>query len=236
MPVATVLTFYMGLTLVKSSLLTGKITLGLRGDILETVKKVRVIEQEYLYRGFLSLKRIRLQHTLFEGGWDEEIDRELIDRGDCVAVLLYDPDVDAVVLIEQFRVGALGHTEKPWLMEIVAGMVESGENPESVAYRETIEEAGCAIKELRYICEYYSSPGALSERMILFCGRVDSAQVGGVHGIPAEHEDIQTWVMSFEEALDLMRQGVINSATPIIALQWLALNREALQREWRSAD
>ncbi|MBT4766485.1 MAG: ADP-ribose diphosphatase, partial [Methylococcales bacterium] len=56
----------------------------------ETVKKVNVIKQEYLYRGFLSLKRIRLQHTLFEGGWSDEIDRELIDRGDCVAVLLYD--------------------------------------------------------------------------------------------------------------------------------------------------
>jgi ADP-ribose pyrophosphatase len=140
------------------------------------------------------------------------------------------------VLIEQFRVGALGHTEKPWLMEIVAGMVESGENPESVAYRETSEEAGCTIKELRYIGEYYSSPGALSERMILFCGRVDSSQVGGVHGVRAEHEDIQTWVMSFEEALALMKQGVINSATPIIALQWLALNREALQREWRSKE
>jgi ADP-ribose pyrophosphatase len=200
--------------------------------MLEIVKKVSVIEQEYLYRGFLSLKRIRLQHTLFEGGWSDEIDRELIDRGDCVAVLLYDPDVDAVVLIEQFRVGALGHSKTPWLLEIVAGVVESGESLEAVAYRETVEEAGCMIEELRYVCEYYSSPGALSERMTLFCGRVDSSTVGGVHGVLAEHEDINVRVVPFEEAFELMTQGKLNSATPIIGLQWLALNREQLQCEW----
>ncbi|MDP7561813.1 MAG: NUDIX domain-containing protein [Methylococcales bacterium] len=198
----------------------------------ETVKKVNVIKQEYLYRGFLSLKRIRLQHTLFEGGWSDEIDRELIDRGDCVAVLLYDPDVDAVVLIEQFRVGALGHSKTPWLLEIVAGVVESGESLEAVAYREAVEEAGCMIEELRYVCEYYSSPGALSERMTLFCGRVDSSTVGGVHGVLAEHEDINVRVVPFEEAFELMTQGKLNSATPIIGLQWLALNREQLQCEW----
>ena len=198
----------------------------------ETDKKVNVIKQEYLYRGFLSLKRIRLQPTLFEGGWSDEIDRELIDRGDCVAVLLYDPDVDAVVLIEQFRVGALGHFKTPWLLEIVAGVVESGESLEAVAYREAVEEAGCMIEELRYVCEYYSSPGALSERMTLFCGRVDSSIVGGVHGVLAEHEDINVWVVPFAEALELMTQGKLNSATPIIGLQWLALNREQLQCEW----
>ena len=200
--------------------------------MLETVKKVSVIEQECLYRGFLSLKRIRLQHTLFEGGWSDEIDRELIDRGDCVAVLLYDPDVDAVVLIEQFRVGALGHSKMPWLLEIVAGVVESGESLEAVAYRETVEEAGCMIEELRYVCEYYSSLGVLSERMTLFCGRVDSSTVGGVHGVLAEHEDINVRVVPFEEAFELMTQGKLNSATPIIGLQWLALNREQLQCEW----
>jgi ADP-ribose pyrophosphatase len=198
----------------------------------DTVKKVNVIEQEYLYRGFLRLKRIRLRHTLFEGGWGDEIDRELIERGDCVAVLLYDPDVDAVVLVEQFRVGALGHSKTPWLLEIVAGIVESGESSEAVAYRETVEEAGCAIEELRYICEYYSSPGAFSERMTLFCGRVDSSKVGGVHGVLAENEDIKVWVMPFDEAFELMTQGKVNSATAIIGLQWLALNREPLQREW----
>jgi len=136
------------------------------------------------------------------------------------------------VLIEQFRVGALGHSKTPWLLEIVAGVVESGESLEAVAYRETVEEAGCMIEELRYVCEYYSSPGALSERMTLFCGRVDSSTVGGVHGVLAEHEDINVRVVPFEEAFELMTQGKLNSATPIIGLQWLALNREQLQCEW----
>jgi ADP-ribose pyrophosphatase len=129
-------------------------------------------------------------------------------------------------------VGALGHSKTPWLLEIVAGVVESGESLEAVAYREAVEEAGCMIEELRYVCEYYSSPGALSERMTLFCGRVDSSIVGGVHGVLAEHEDINVWVVPFAEALEFMTQGKLNSATPIIGLQWLALNREQLQCEW----
>ncbi len=195
-------------------------------------KKINVIDEEYLYQGFLRIKRIRLQHTLFQGGWSNKIDRELIERDDCVAVLLYDPDLDSVVLIEQFRVGALGYSKTPWLVEIVAGIVESGESFEEVAYRETKEEAGCTITELRYICEYFSSPGALSERMTLFCGRVDSSKVGGVYGVLAENEDINVRVMPFDEAIELMKLGKVDSATPIIALQWLALNKEQLQHEW----
>lgn len=141
----------------------------------------------------------------------------------------YDPETDRVVLIEQFRIGALGHAPSPWLIEIVAGAVEEGETPEQVACREAREEAGCEIRALIPIAEFFATPGACSEKITLFCGLVDSRGVGGVHGLPEEQEDILARVLSFADAWACMEQGRIDSAIPIIALQWLALHRARLR-------
>ncbi|MDD1649789.1 MAG: NUDIX domain-containing protein, partial [Methylococcaceae bacterium] len=104
-----------------------------------------VIEESAVYRGFFKLSRFRLRHTLFAGGWSEPLSRELFHRGRCVAVVPYDPVTERVILIEPFRIGAVGDRAVPWLMEIVAGAVEPGESPEDVAYREAVEEAGCTL-------------------------------------------------------------------------------------------
>lgn len=195
-------------------------------------KNFKVLNKEVVYQGFFRLEKYRLKHTLFAGGWSDELDRELFRRGNCVAVLLYDPDKDKVVLIEQFRVGAILRPEPAWLLEIVAGAIEEGETAEEVAYREAIEEAGCQIKALKVISEFYTTPGGSSEWITLFCGRVDSIGIGGIHGLDHEHEDILVSTVSFEEAYRLLEQGKINSGIPIIAIQWLALNRDKLRREW----
>jgi ADP-ribose pyrophosphatase len=192
-------------------------------------KDYEIIEQTPLYRGFFNLSRVRLRHTKFAGGWSEVLDRELFHRGRCVAVLPYDPDADRVVLIEQFRVGALGVKNDPWLLEVVAGAVEDGESPEDVAHREGFEEAGCRIRELIPIGEFFPTPGACSERVTLFCGLVDSAGVGGVHGLAEEHEDIRVSAVDSATALAWLEEGVIDTGVAIIALQWLALNRERLR-------
>lgn len=195
-------------------------------------KQFEIIEQQTLYNGFFKLERYQLKHTLFGGGWSLLLQRELFRRTNCVAVLLYDPERDKVVLLEQFRVGAMLHTEQAWLLEIVAGAIEEGETPEQVAYREAEEEAGCKIEELLLISEYYSSPGGASERLSLFCGKVDSSNVGGICGLADENEDILVSVINFDEAFSLVEQGRIDSATPIIAIQWLALNRDKLRAKW----
>lgn len=194
-------------------------------------KKFEILGKQEVYHGFFRLEKYRLKHSLFAGGWSPEIERELFRRGSCVAVVLYDPDKDAVVLIEQFRVGALLRQEVPWLLEIVAGAVEEGETPEEVAYREAIEEAGCEIRELLPINAFYTTPGGSSEWLTLFCGVVDSSGVGGIYGLDHEQEDILVSVVSFDEAYALMEQGKINSGIPIIAIQWLALNRDKLRRK-----
>ena len=194
-------------------------------------KEFKVVTQEAIYQGFFSLNRYQVQHSLFAGGWSEVLTRELFQRGNCVAVLLYDPDADKVVIIEQFRMGPMGQDnvrEKAWLLEIVAGAIEEGETAEAVAYRESEEEAGCVVQEMRLINEFYTSPGGTSEKISLFYGRIDATAVGGIHGLDHEHEDILVSTVSFSEAYAMIEDGRIESAIPIIAIQWLALNKHKL--------
>lgn len=199
-------------------------------------KHYEIIEETPVYRGFFHLTRYRLRHTLFAGGWSEPMTRELFHRGRCVAVLPYDPVADRVVLIEQFRIGAVGDKSVPWLVEIVAGAVEPGERPEDVARREMVEEAGCEVRELIRIGEFYVSPGGCSEKISLFCGLLDTTGVGGIFGLAEEQEDIRVSVVDADEALSWIENGIIDSAIPTIALQWLALNRERLRNAVGCAD
>lgn len=195
-------------------------------------KEFKIIDREVAYKGFFRLEKYKLQHTLFQGGWSEEITRELFMRGNCVAVLLYDPYRDEVVLIEQFRAGAILNPDRAWLVEIVAGAIEEGESAEEVAYRESVEEAGCEIEEMMLINEFYTTPGGASERISLFCGKVDTTNVGGVHGLDHEHEDILVSSVKFDEVFQMVESGRIESGIPIIAIQWLYIHRNELKKKW----
>jgi ADP-ribose pyrophosphatase len=159
--------------------------------------------------------------------------RELILRPRAVGVLLFDPAQQQVVLVRQIRVGMLDEGQNPWLLELVAGMVESGEEPIEVAARESLEEANTKPQDLLQICEYYNSPGISNERITLFCGRVDATQAGGIFGLDAEHEDIEVVVLSLADALAKVASGEINNAMSIIALQWLQLNQPMLEESWK---
>lgn len=195
-----------------------------------------ILETSTGYAGFFRLMRYRLRHRLYNGNWSPILTRELFERGHAAALLPYDPTADRVIMIEQFRIGALESTSGPWLMEIVAGIIEPGETPEDVVRREAVEETGCPVHEVVPICEYYVSPGGTSERISLFCGRVDASQAGGIHGLADESEDIRVVPMRADEAIARMQAGAIVSAAPIIALQWLVLNRDEMRRRWGAAE
>ncbi len=186
------------------------------------------------YSGFFRLEVYRLQHELFAGGWSAELTRECLERGHAVAVLPYDPWRDEVLLIEQFRIGALNAPGGPWLLEIVAGIIEGAESPEQVAYREMQEEAGCTLQALVPIYTYLVSPGGTSERINLYCAKVDTSSVDTTigRGLVHEHEDIRLHRVSRMTALDYVQDGRICSAAPIIALQWLALHHDQLVNRW----
>jgi len=188
-----------------------------------------------VYSGFFRLEKYRLRHELFAGGWSPAINRECLERGHAVAVLPYDPQRDQVVMIKQFRVGALEQRDGPWLLEIVAGIIGPGESKLEVARREAMEEAGCDLLDILPVCEYLVSPGGSTESIMLYCGRVDTAGIGGVHGLAEEHEDIRVLVLPSDAALGLLHSGRVLSATTLIALQWLALRREQLRVRWGQA-
>ena len=190
---------------------------------------VEILKRETEYQGFFRLESYRLRHRLFNGEMSRELGRELFERGHAAAVLPYDPVRDEVVLIEQFRIGALQAEGGAWLIEIVAGIIEADESPEEVIRREAVEEAGCTLKRVEHICDYLVSPGGTSENISLYCGIIDARGIGGIHGLIDEGEDIRVEAVPFATAWEWLEQGVINSASPIIALQWLAMHRERLK-------
>jgi ADP-ribose pyrophosphatase len=196
---------------------------------------VDILDRRTAYRGIFRLDVYRLRHRLHVGGWSPPLLREVFERGHGAALLPYDPAADAVILIEQFRIGALLGGLPPWQIEIPAGIIEPGEAAAAVARRETREEAGCSVDQLEAIGRFALSPGAATETVALFCGRVDSRGLGGIHGLAEEAEDIKVEVRPFEEAIGLVESGSIANAFSVIALQWLALHREALRRRWAAA-
>lgn len=197
-----------------------------------TEHDVEVLQRETCFKGFYRLDRLHLRHRQFAGGMGPQLSRELFVRHDAVCVLPYDPQRDSVVLIEQFRVGALDKSRNPWLLELVAGLIDKDEQPEQVAHREAEEEAGLHLSALWPITQYYPSPGGSDERVHLYVGRCDSEGAGGVHGLADEGEDIRVHVWPLEDALQAVKDGRIDNAASIIALQWLALNRAEVRGLW----
>ncbi|MFW5453220.1 NUDIX domain-containing protein [Thioalkalivibrio sulfidiphilus] len=194
--------------------------------------KWEIIDDRLAYEGFFRIRSLRLSHSRFQGGDPLVVKRELLERGHAAAVLPYDARRDRIVLIEQFRVGALEAERGPWLMETIAGMIEPGERAEDVVRREALEEAGCQLGELVRLYEYHSTPGGASERVTLFVGQTDSEGVGGIHGLEHEGEDIRVHVLDAEEAFARMDSGLVDNAMTLIALLWLRLNREMLRERW----
>lgn len=187
--------------------------------------KIKVFSRQTAHQGVFRIDRYCLQIKQYDNQWGQTLNWELFERGNAVAVLLYDPQQDKVVLVEQFRLGALNSNRSPWLMEVAAGLVEPNESFADVAKRETLEETGIIIDELIAVSSFWPSPGGSSENTHLFCARVDAREASGIHGLAEEGENIRVVVISTNEALDKVHSGQICSAPTIIALQWLALNK-----------
>ncbi|MGB1198290.1 MAG: NUDIX domain-containing protein [Thalassotalea sp.] len=186
--------------------------------------------KQIMYRGFFKLEKYHVRHRLYNGAMSEPISREIFERGDAVVLMPYDPKTDSVIMIEQFRPGAIRENESPWLLEFIAGMFSANESPLDVAIREAKEEANLVINanNISLIMKYLSSPGGMTEQIHLFVGTVSSEGVGGVYGLAEENEDILVHVIKREQAMALLTQGKITNAATIIGLQWLQLNYQQL--------
>lgn len=197
-----------------------------------TKETAELVRQEVAFQGYFKVVRYFLRHTLHKGGMSGVISREVFERGQAGAVLLYDPGRDEVVLIRQFRAGAYAAGRHPWIWEVVAGIIEADETAEAMVRREVVEEAGLAIGELLPIQSVMLTPGACSEACSIFVGRVDSSKAGGVFGLASEAEDILVKAMPFGDAYALLERNEIDNAVGVIALQWLALHRDEVRTRW----
>lgn len=193
---------------------------------------LEVIAREPCFNGFLRLVRYRLRHSLYRGGWGQVLDRERIEYLNATAAILYDPLRDRIVMVEQFRIGALEQGRWAWTLEPVGGILKPGEDAREVVRREAMEEAGCEVLELESIGAYHVSPGTAADRVRLFCGRVDAGRAGGVHGLASEGEDTRAVVIDAAQATSELFAGRFDTSTAIIAVQWLAMNRDRLRMEW----
>ena len=194
---------------------------------------VELVEKKCVFNGYFTLDSYTINHPLYMGGRSENLTRLVFDRGRVGAVLPYDPIKDEVVMIEQFRPGPYAAGMDCWLLESVAGVLEEGETPEELVYRESIEEAGCTITALEPMYQFFPSAGVSSEVVDLFCGKTDTQHVNGIHGLKEEGEDIRVQVMSRCDVRQLLDGGKIVNAKTIIALQWLELNYLRLKDIWQ---
>lgn len=202
----------------------------------DVAQDVEIIERHTVYKSFTQVDVLRLRHRMFAGGMSPVIQRELVVKPEAVAVLIYDPALDAVLLIEQFRVGAIDETN-PWQLEVVAGLVDvAGEGLEAVAHREVKEEAGVTLTRLEKVASFFLSQGGSNERFTLFVGQADLSEIktGNLHGLPEEGEDIRVCVIAVQTALDYLQSGDLFNAPLLIALQWLGLNHKNLQTRWQN--
>ena len=195
---------------------------------------VEILERETPFQGFFRVDRLTLRHRLFRGGWSAPLKRELFMRRDAAAALPYDPQRGEILLVEQFRIGALEWRDSPWCLEMIAGIADKdGESAEDLIRREAIEEAGVTLTDMQQIAHYMPSPGGSNERLRIFVARADLTNAGGVFGHQGEGEDIRAFTVPVDDIPALLSSGRLDNAASIIALQWMLLHRSSLDARWR---
>jgi len=193
---------------------------------------VEILDESLLSEHFFTLKQYKVKHSSFLEGDCPAVVRERLEGKTAVSILLFDPREDAIVCVEQFRIGLMGVADRSWSIETVSGFCDvAHEKPQEVAAREVTEETGCELQDLVEVGEFFVSPGSSTERITVFVGCVDSSKVSGVHGLAHEGEEIRPVVIPREAAVSQLFTE-LNSTSIIIALQWLQINLDELNQRW----
>ncbi len=186
---------------------------------------VKIIETEILSKNWYTLKKITYEYSKKDGSTEIQ-NREAYDRGNGATILLYNSKLNTVILTRQFRLPTfINGNETGMLIEACAGLLDK-DNPEDCIRRETEEETGYRIKEVRKIFEAYMSPGSVTEILYFFIAEYEtSMKVHEGGGIEHEQENIEVLEISFREAVDMVATGRIKDAKTIMLLQYMQLNQ-----------
>lgn len=191
--------------------------------------QARVRKVKPLHSGFLRVNEYELEVERHDGG-TRVLKWEVMERGNAVGVLGYDPFRDEIVLANELRPGMLAAGDYPFSDNLVAGAIEAHEDALEAATREMREEAGLELRQARLIHSgAYVSSGGTSEKIIIVLGLVDTSNAGGVHGNPNENEDILTVVQSADQFIHRVTTGEITDLKTLVAGYWLAQHRSTLR-------
>lgn len=184
---------------------------------------VTVYSKKRVFKKCFAIDDYELSYKTYGGNESRKLLREIFERDqEAVAILPYDRDTGEILLIEQFRPGALRDPKTPWLVEIVAGMIDEGESPLQAAVRELREEARLEVapEQLHLVTAEYSSPGGTSERIYIYTAGVSLAHISSHGGLESENEDIRIFKVKASDAFEQCRAGGrICNGTALIAIQ-----------------
>ena len=185
--------------------------------------KYKIINKKNLYSGFFSLNKYEFIHKKHDGEWTNSIEREIFSGAHVSTLLPYDPIKKEIILIQQFRAGVLSRYDDDYLFEIVAGIIDDGENPEETAIRECFEETGCEVKKIHSIQSYFPAPGSSESYYHLFIGEIQAFDGERIRGLEKENEDILVKSFKIDEVRQMLKEKKITNGLTLIALQWFFL-------------
>ncbi len=186
--------------------------------------KFKIINKKNIYSGFFTMNEITLKYLKYDGSWSNSVKRELFSGAQVAAVLPYDPVKKEIVLIKQFRPGTISKDVDNYLEEIVAGIIDPGESPETAAKRECLEETGCEVKKLIPIQNYFPAPGSSESFYHLFLAEIETFDGEKIMGLKTENEDILAKSYNIDDIKRKLHNKEILNGLALIALQWFFLN------------
>ena len=185
--------------------------------------KYKIINIKNLYSGFFSLNKYEFIHKKHDGEWTGTVEREIFSGAHVSTLLPYDPIKNEIILIQQFRAGVLSRYDEDYLLEIVAGIIDEGENPEQTAIRECFEETGCEVKKIHPIQSYFPAPGSSESYYHLYLGEINTFDGDKIKGLEKENEDILVKSFRVDEVRQMLKEKKIINGLTLVALQWFFL-------------
>lgn len=186
--------------------------------------QIKITSNELLSDNWYILRKVVYEYHKNDGSWETQ-SREIYDRGNGATILLYNKSTKTIILIRQFRMPTYMNGNKTgMIIESCAGLLEE-ENPEECIRRETEEETGYHITDVKKIFEAYMSPGSVTEIIHFFVAEYSKEmKIGEGGGLDAEHENIDVLELPFEKAMQMIETGEIKDAKTIMLLQYAKIN------------
>ena len=191
-------------------------------------------KKRLVYKGFFSVEEHDLSYQKFNKEQSTVVTRSALVSSDAVIVLPYDPVNDRILLIEQFRTGPyVKGDENPWILEPIAGLIDSGESPENAGIREAQEEAHLKIEKMELVARSYPSPGISTEFFHQYVGIVKLPKSTNlIAGLSSENEDIRSHIFEYEQFFEIIESGKAKVGPLILLGLWLSKNRNRLRKKY----